>query len=136
MNDDVERWTVTLGTVGDHPLTAEVVLASEYDAMVKRAEKAEAQVLAIAQKFDEEHPDPALMARIIMKNVENGLRADEAEAERDAAYEDGQQDMQQRMSLRFGLLCKQLQEAGYTEFADRAQTMFDSTCRVEIKEKP
>ena len=42
---------------------------------------------AIAQKFDELHPDPALMALIIMKGIENEIRADAAEAKLAKAVE-------------------------------------------------
>ena len=58
----------------------------ERDALKARAEKAEADLLAMAQKFDEGHANPALMARIIMKHIENELRVKNLEAERDALW--------------------------------------------------
>lgn len=45
--------------------------ADRIPALRERAEAAERDRLLMAQKYDEEHPDPALMATIIMRNIEN-----------------------------------------------------------------
>jgi len=42
----------------------------QIEALQKRVKAADAEKLAIAQKFDEFHSDPALMARIIMTSIE------------------------------------------------------------------
>ena len=62
----------------------------DYAALSARVAELETDKLAIAQKFDELHPDPALMARIIMTSIEReneniGLRECAKAAEQRAA---------------------------------------------------
>lgn len=94
----------------------------ERDALKARAEKAEADLLEMAQKFDEGHANPALMARIIMKHIEDELRVKNLEAERDALWA-ALQDIAADFSR---------PERGLTDFGER-QHYLHIACRLRDK---
>ena len=54
--------------------------AFERDALSVQLAEVEAEKLTLAQQFDKYHPDPALMARIILKGHEHEVRAEAVEA--------------------------------------------------------
>ena len=76
--EDVERLAAEILSRSDANLRgfgywedAARALAAENAALRERLEAAEAERLLMAQRFDEGHPDPALMAKIIMQNIES-----------------------------------------------------------------
>ena len=123
--EDVERWTATLAHVGEYPLTAEVVLASDYAALLDRAERAETEVAALIHdigRAKEQHTHLLAERDAALKEQERLARAWEAKhdamvqqakdhedyfdktqrrmaelvAERDAAFAAGQEEMRRR----------------------------------------
>jgi hypothetical protein len=86
MTDDVKRYSsaaVAIATGGSPLLPTEDgpwVKYSDYAALQARVAELEAERDAIAQQFDKEDDRPALMARIIIRSINNEVRAEAAEA--------------------------------------------------------
>lgn len=98
--DEVERLAIEVGqgyarVTKNHP-NGDFVRFRDYEALRQRAEAAERDRLLMAQKYDKEHSDPALMSKIIMQNIENRFVIEdlqtaltEARAQVAAAWEAG-----------------------------------------------
>lgn len=89
-SEAVERLAACIGKTCACALgpNAEQPVAATLRAQAERIAEIEAEKLALAQKFDESHPDPALMARIILKSIDDELRSDDMDKQIASARND------------------------------------------------